>query len=73
MKRIFLCVMSGEGGGSDNRAGGDNVSSIPNCSGGKFAAFTKINRKFTNYLPGDFTHLIVESKKIRIIFLQFRK
>ena len=54
MKRIFLCVMSGEGGGSDNRAGGDNVSSIPNCSGGKFAAFAKINRKFTNYLPGDF-------------------
>ena len=33
----------------------------------------KINRKFTNYLPGDFPHLIVESKKIRIIFLQFRK
>ena len=68
MKRIFLCVMSGEGGGSDNRAGGDNVSSIPNCSGGKFAAFAKINRKFTNYLPGDFPHLIVESKKSELFF-----
>ena len=73
MKRTFLCVMSSEGGGGDNRAGGDNVSSIHNRSGGKFAAFTKINRKFTNYLPGEFTHFIVESKKVRIIFLQFRK
>ena len=72
MKRTFG-VMPGEGGGSDNGAGGDNVSSIHNRSGGKFAAFAKINRKFTNYLPGELTHFIVESKKVRIIFLQFRK
>lgn len=31
-------------------------------------AAVKINRKFTNYLLGDFTYFIVESKKLELFF-----